>query len=245
MKRFSLLALIISCLLLLAGCASTSGTLPGESIPNSVSGTYEDDNIKIIVKGSTYNSIASSLSATIYNKSNSLVTFDLNNSAYVQLGVSSKRMIDGETLKIDINRSQPSYPVAPNSVITRNLYSTDYELGFPFADESKVLIAYQLDGNLKFAEIQLLNETDIKTEFVGEVKISKNKWHPFFIGSTVKQLEKDALEQAEGKYGDNVLLSNIRYSTEWSPLSLLLYFNLWGYVEKGELTADVVRYAYN
>ena len=91
----------------------------------------------------------------------------------------------------------------------------------------------------KAEEIELV--TAKETTIVGRVVVSGTIWHPLFIGGYKDTICKKLLKQAKAKYGEDVTIADIDYEVRWRPyMSMLLYFDLLGYVQKYKATANVV-----
>lgn len=76
--------------------------------------------------------------------------------------------------------------------------------------------------------------------YLGEVRAGKNVWHWFFsTGNTQVEAYNVALAEAKKQFGDNIALANVKYYGTWHPASLLLYFDMFGWIESVEVRADV------
>jgi hypothetical protein len=79
---------------------------------------------------------------------------------------------------------------------------------------------------------------------LGSVIVKKTFWNILFaspVNERRRTLYNLAMQDARYRYGDDIVLRNLRYIGSWSPMSLVLYFSLLGFVEDASLTADVVR----
>lgn len=80
-------------------------------------------------------------------------------------------------------------------------------------------------------------------EKAGEIAIEKRVWNMLFLKSAEERrmvLLSAAEEEAKKVYGDEAILANLGLRSEWSPYSLLLGLNLFGFVEDSTLHADVL-----
>ena len=108
---------------------------------------------------------------------------------------------------------------------------------------SKYYLTFKTSGFATACNTLLgLKFSESPTEFLGRVEDSFKITHWFFIGDTEEAVKNKILKKAVSKYGNDVTVENINYFGEWKPSSLLLYFDLLGWVEKVHVSADVVRY---
>lgn len=253
MKKSILFLVSLIALVALASC-STTGYLMNEedTIPVvTYAGVVEEDDYKVSVEGDYSNGVvARYLTVSIQNKSNAPIILDLNKSAYSGLS-GSARMVDGSTTRMNANLSQPLYTVVPKSSMTRNLYDpsengfsvgVDIEGAENYGLNTHVILCLTIDGKDQYVDVPLRSTIEVvEGEKIGEVSLSFSKWHFLFLGNTRQAVVDKAKAEAIVKYGEGIRIENIRYNGHWTPASLLLYFSLLGWVEKVEVTADVIK----
>ena len=248
MRNTGLLAMVLFIVFVLSSCAT--GFIPSEEETGAYvqfSGTTETDDYTVTVVGNyEHGMLANHLTLIVRNNGTIPVLVDLNKSAYVGIQ-SSQRMIDGETRVLYSNLSQPLFTVAPNSSLTRDLYDPN-QIGFAgnsSGNESinpRVSVCLTIEGKDQYLDL-VLKAPERKTgEVIGSVEFSTIKIYPLFIGSTTSAIIRAAKKEAVKKYGEGVHVENIQYEVNWNPLSLLLYFDAFGFVKNISGTADVVRY---
>ncbi len=77
-------------------------------------------------------------------------------------------------------------------------------------------------------------------KYLGEVITEKKVWHWFFAtGNTEVVAYNEALKSAYEHYGNNIYIANVRYNGSWNAASLLMYWDIFGWVEGIEIRADV------
>lgn len=84
---------------------------------------------------------------------------------------------------------------------------------------------------------------DTEYRKAGEVTVEMRVWNVLFLKSAAERSAKliDAAEEkAKESYGDDAILANIDLRSKWSLYSLVLGLDLFGFVEDGALTADVL-----
>lgn len=77
----------------------------------------------------------------------------------------------------------------------------------------------------------------------GEVELKLRVWNPLFLKSADERaamIIAAANEKARQEFGNDALLANVSIDSRWSPYSLLLGFDVLGFVEEGVLTAKVL-----
>ena len=252
MRRLAFL-LILS-LMLFASCATSGSFKPysgkliaagTEALPAVYRIEYQDDNI--IVDGDLKDG---GFYIGITNRTSNVITIDLNQSSLVAGGFSF-RAVEGATRKLDTAKAQPLFIIAPGSTAVKSIYRAD---GLDIASEEpeEIYLAYIIDEKTYYAEIQTVKEEDAVEEvkpvyqnegYLGKVFIDKCVLHFLFTNKiTEEQIENWLSEEAwhrYGYYGKKIDVYNIKYSTNWSAWSLLLYYNILGYVDKLEASADV------
>ncbi len=80
-------------------------------------------------------------------------------------------------------------------------------------------------------------------EKAGSVSVSMKIWNLLFVKTPADrrlELLTEAEQQVKEEYGDDAVVVNHRFDSRWSPNSLLLIFDLIGFVEEGWLHADVL-----
>jgi hypothetical protein len=238
--------------MLFSGCI----TLSQENNKNYPPVGAENEDLAGIITVESRNHIQLSLE----NKTDEIITVvvDLANFTNNISGYNS-RLIESNTKSVDASRSQPPIIIAPGGVITKiftaadainytsdgwkisnwvpeNYSATTYIFGYKVSGQEKYLIF-----DTKSIEDVLIAET--KIDVLGQVYIEKKNWNVFFLRPVEKrrnELYEKALDKAREQYGDNIVLSNVRYKGSWSPASLLLYFSMFGFVEKASITADII-----
>lgn len=162
------------------------------------------------------------------------------------------RLIPGETRRIMDASTIPNFMIPPSEKIEKEYTSKDHDNydASHFVYKSKIsyiAVSYKIGSEEKYLKVPDIN---IKEDFSAEgIKVGtvESNWifiHPLFIQLTDSNREKlynRALEKAQNKYGNDVYLANLVFDGSWNPLSLLLYFDALGFVEKGTLTADVYK----
>ena len=244
--------LAVSLVLLLVGCSTSESWNDNpdlEGVRHEVEtcrGVYEDDLVRIEVEGVGSDPLmgyfVQNLTLTIYNKTDSMMNLDLNQSTWVTGNQKSWRLVDGETRKINSNLAQATYGIAPGTSITRDLYPEDE--GGIFTNMVSIIIVCTIDGDTEVFTVPITTEKQVfeiqgAGEYVGTVSVNRTCWQPLFIGNPQKKIEARLLEEAKAEYGPDAKLGKITYSHHWSGLSLLLYFNALGYVVDAEATAEV------
>lgn len=81
-----------------------------------------------------------------------------------------------------------------------------------------------------------------KTEYqkAGEIEVRMLVWNPLFLRSPEERasaLLTAAEGEAKKRYGPEAILAHVELSSRWSPYSLLLGLDLFGFAEEGYLTA--------
>ena len=85
---------------------------------------------------------------------------------------------------------------------------------------------------------------DDQLETVGRITVSETVWNILFLKAPEarrKNFLDKAVEHAKSDYGDDAIIANPKFESEWSPLSLLLGLDLLGFVERGSVTVDVLK----
>ena len=248
MKRIGLLVMVVCIVLAMSSCAT--GLIPSEEDTGETvqfSGTTETDDYTVTVVGDyAHGVLANHLTLIVRNNGTIPIIVDLNKSAYVGIQ-SSQRMVDGETRVLYSNLSQPLFTVAPNSSLVRDLYDPN-QVGFAGNSSGndsinpRVSVCLTVDGKDQYLDL-VLKAPERKTgEVIGSVEFSSIKIYPLFIGSTTSAIIRAAKKEAVKQFGEGVHVENIQYEVNWNPLSLLLYFDAFGFVKNISGTADVVRY---
>ena len=254
MRRIGLLSALVFCLASLVSCAS--GMI--DKYPNGheveivesyvrLSGSYEDDNCNIVVftEGTNDNS---HFNLTLKNKTSEILTIDGNKLVY-SYGNFSSRLVDGNTRKINSNLAQADLVVAPNSFLSVGLYTAD-EMKISTNTEGTLYISLDYGTGKKTIGIDLEKEQPVDqsivesvadTVKVGTVSVKGKLWHIFFLGGVKTPVCEKLLAKAKAKYGEDATIENIDYDINWhAGLSMLLYFDMFGYVQSYKATADVV-----
>lgn len=252
MRRLAFL-LILS-LMLFASCATSgsfkpysgkliaAGTAPSTAVYSLV---YQDDNLIVIGEskdGGFY--------VGITNRTSNVITIDLNHSSLFADGLSFK-IVEGEAHKLDTAKAQPLFIIAPGSTAVKSIYRAD-GLDIAAEEPEEIYLAYIIDEKTYYAEIQTVKTQDAVEEvkpvyqnegYLGKVFIDKCVCHFLFTNKiTEEQIENWLSEEAWHRYGysgKKIDVYNIKYSINWSAWSLLLYYNILGYVDKLEASADV------
>lgn len=80
-------------------------------------------------------------------------------------------------------------------------------------------------------------------EKAGEIEIELRVWNPLFLKSAAQRaalLLGSAEQRARELYGPEAILTNLSLTSRWSPYSLILGLDLFGFAEDGTLRADVL-----
>ncbi len=242
MRRLAFIMLLS--LLLFVSCA-TSGTLKpyrGRLLSAGIAASpaiysvyYEDKNI--IVEGKTEDRC---LALAVYNRTDKSIYVDFSESFAVS---------DGAEVRISDNSADISINAKAS-----NDYSIKRADSILITDSDKLHLAYRIAGETYYAELSVVKEKDAIAEIkpvyqdkgedcLGKVFIEKSVWHFLFTNRiTEDQIERWLLEEAWHRYGylgKKLDVYNISYSTTWSAWSLVLYYDIIGYVDKLEASADV------
>lgn len=214
----------------------------------SISGSYEDDDLSISISTEYTDLVPYYYTVMIKNNTDTLMSFDPNQCVASAMVGGSIRLVDGETKKINVNLEQAKFPIAPGSYVSRDMYPVnDVDLIFASSVDT-IIIPIEKDGKTKFYSVPIEKsyrtetvnvETDIEQVPVGKVSLKKTYWQFLFIGNPQDKIVKDLQEEAKRIYGEDAYLGNIKYEQNWNALSLILYFDLFGYVSTIDATADV------
>lgn len=236
MKKILVLVMACLAMLMLAGCSSTEMLKPS-SLTEVVKGEYLDDEVGVVVFGTP-----GMLHVGVVNNTDGMVTFDVNRSVAV-VGGEAVRLIDGETRMINSNLAQATYSVVPGTTVTRQLFPEKFQ-GVAFANATSLTLTLVVGGEDKLVNVPLAyllvdEDGNVPGEYVGTVSWEGSFWQPLFIGSPTSKMEERLTEEAYEQYGPQAMLGSIDYSQDWSFKSIILYFNLLGYVVNAEGEADV------
>lgn len=160
----------------------------------------------------------------------------------------TSRLLPEETRRVLAASSIPNFMIPSGEKIEKNYTVKDDYYHFIYESSiSYIAISYKVDSEEKYLKVPNTNYVD-QTKFEGtKVGSVQSKWifiHPLFIQLSDlnrETLYKRAMEKAEDKYGEDVYLANLNFEGSWNPLSLIFYFDAFGFVENGELTADVYK----
>lgn len=241
--------------LTLVGCKTVTGSMDSyeevktEQDQRDFEGQAEFNGVTISAVAHKVGGTIADIDIEITNKFDKVVIFNVDNSNLVINGTSN-RVVVGETKKINSDLQQPTFTIAPNSSLKKTLCnprSTDYLYGWVFDEQQdlRLSICLNVNGEDAYIDIELsTNESKIsyKEEKIGEVQAEFTKWHIFFLGSDEFAAANALLKQARKQYGDDTWIKNIKYEANWSPLSLVLYCDLFGYVRQGNASADVYHW---
>lgn len=252
MKKFHLFFVVLV-VFLLASC-TTIGQVESpydyslDNVSELFSGFYSDNEVEVIATAMLDNEyerllkFTTGIEVVIKNKSNKVFSLDYNQSVFVLKDISI-RVVDGESRVIDSQKTQPLYPIAPKTSICRLVCNADSDFGFAISDDVKLVLALTDGQYTKYVHIDFSNkqikDTNIKLNKVGTVSIDKTVWHFFFTGDSIEKAVEELEGKAKEKYGPDAVINNIKYKKSWSALSLALYFDIFGYVDKITAEADV------
>lgn len=227
-------------LLLLSSCTTLSQQ-------SNLLSTYEDENVSATV------AVANNfVDLSIKNKTNSVITLSVDGSTTIMKNGETSKLVPEGTRFIEVNALQSPLSIAPRGVLNKSFAPADASNwdsknsswkvnSWVDRDNFSIIFPYIIDGLQKHIVI----ETSLiqKENILGSVEVSKTYWHVLWGGSDKYKngLYNMALEEAFNLYGDNIRLVNGSYKGEWSPLSLVLYLNMLGYVDKVTFTVDVQR----
>lgn len=243
MKKIILEAMAVLIILSFVGCRTTGSIqqLEVSKIPVEVKGSADFDGVKIIATASGKDLTIQVIDVIVQNNSDKAVTLNIDKSSFLDKGISN-RVIVGETIIRDRNLAQPSFTIVPGSLLTKGLYRpTDDSTGwnvFDLADIS-VVLCLEIEGKENYVVVKFEAPEGKTATKVGEVSTDFTSWHPLFLGDAESTAIKKLKEEAGITYSTDTWLENIEYEAKWSPLSLALYLNMFGYVQKGTATADV------
>ena len=185
------------------------------------------------------------LAVIIENKTDKVIQFDQNQSVYVCDGL-SYRVVEGNTRVIDSAKVQPIISIGPHSAISIHLYNSENKL-LPCSDGATLYSAVIKNGEteiipLKLSERKITVDGPVR-EVIGKVSVEFSDWHWLFLGDSEAKILEALTEKANMSYSEgSYTLENVVYKKDWSPMSLLMYFNLLGYVDTITATAEVVIY---
>lgn len=255
MKKTSIVMLVlVAGVVLLAGCATMS--VPGDWVwatgyhqmiePVTTMSADSSDGTMAVTIVSAGENIAQ---ASIENTSERPVTIIWDRSSYSIPGGYSSRIITGETTRIDVSRSQPPLTIGAGNSTREILIAAkaveDDEISSWMAEDGEFLIAYEQGEASNFLSVPIDSvERTPGDELLGYVKVEQIRWHPLFIGFPGRirsSLREEARTKAEAQYGDDVRLVNERFTSEWHPLSLLIGFSMYGWVENAALSVTVLN----
>jgi len=243
MKKFVTLFLVFFSIIFLSSCTTISKQL-------NLLSTYEDDNVSAtIVVANEY------VDLNIKNKTNSVITLSVEGSTTTLKNGETSKLIPKGTIYIQANAIQSPFSIAPLGVLNKsfapasaiawdNTNSTWGIKSWVNRDNFDLVFPYMIDGKQNFIVVQTsLTE---KEGIIGTVDASKTYWHILFTESDKYhkyqgELYDMAFNEAVKLYGDGIKLVNGSYVGKWSPLSLALYFNILGYVDKVTFKADVQK----
>ncbi len=251
--RMKKLLLVISLLIiLLVTSCSTTGQIHSDydysldDIITTYAGSFKGKDIDIKTTAEFNNvtrnlDIYSNFNIIITNKTNKVIYLDYNKSVYSDL-TGSKKLIDGNIRKIDAYQQQPLVPIAPNSSIDTQAFILEPTFGY--GDNSQLYLAISNINSSATTHYKISLEcksidTNKSIEKIGTVSLEENVWHFFFTKDTEKAIFEKLEKKAKSKYNLQAKIYNIQYEKGWSPLSLVLYFDIFGYVDKVKATADV------
>lgn len=234
--------------LLLISCVSTEnlGNYVGETESLSVSATTMDsDWILIQFDNKKYEPL---------KINTDLLTFysDSTENAY--------RLIPENTKNQHSDSSSANFIVPPNKTVTKFFTASERIKSFDFKEpghfvenpydwikndkNNSVTVVYTDISDDKSNYILATAEKEKNYKKVGTLKIKKYFPHFFYHYSTVadrRKLFDAAMEKAKEKYGTDVSLKNINMNGSPSFYTVFMYCGLFGWIEKAELTADIVK----
>ncbi len=233
----------------LIGCKTMEGSMDSYGKPvlqEELKGKTVHEGITISATAYKKGNYISDVDVHIWNDTEKVVVWNIDNSSLVVNG-SSNRVVVGETIKANANLQQPVFPIAPNTSLSKTLCnpnSDNFSYGWLFLnwESPRLMVCLNVEGQDCFINVELLQAEEKVAEKIGEVSASFTAWHPFFIGGNDGIAAKTLKNEADAKFGNEVWIENINYEAKWSPLSLALIFNLYGYVQKGTATADVYKW---
>jgi hypothetical protein len=247
------LFLVLGCFI--QGCITTSQYRFGQAHRSHESLRVEDESIVATLEFVE----AKQVNLSINNKTDMVIELLVDPSSFTYAtGVSSK-LIPAGTRYIDSTQVQPSIAIPPKSNFYKSFFSADsvsYVSGQSGGWKIRNWIPNNLTGSsfvfpykVKSGEGYLVFKNQ-KTEpatsqSLGPVSVAVTNWNILFQNSVTqrrKAIYNKALETAQSQYGNQVELRNLRFIGKWSPMSLLLYFSILGFVEDASLTADVFRF---
>ena len=249
--RIYLIPLIVVVAVVLSSCI-TSGLTERFDFLSSA----EDENLQAFV--AVHNS--RDVELQLRNKTDQPLIIDWDSFAYRSPSGESMRVIHAGVRLIDRNQPQSRNTIAPNAQLSDMLVPSDaisYSSGKyggwstnPWAPipprNISFTIAYEIANQQRFLECSFTEDDIIRSigRPIGHVSASKTVWHLFFINNPEgnrEDLLKKAHEMAVQQYGQDIKITNPKYSSNWNIASLLLYFSMLGWVENASVTADVIR----
>lgn len=236
--KFELLILVT--LFFFASCTTLSQQ-------SNLLSAYEDENVAAVVAVSN-----NFVELNLKNKTKSVVTLSVDGSTTTMKNGETSKLVPEGTRFLEFNALQSPLSIAPLGTLNKSFVpahaikwdtqNTKWDINnWVDRDNFSLIFPYIIDGVQKHIVIQTsLME---KENIIGSVQVSKNYWHILWVSSDRYQdeLYNMGLEEAIKLYGNDIKLVNGSYKGIWSPFSLVLYFNMLGYVDEVTFTADVQK----
>lgn len=208
---------------------------------STISTAYQNEDIKIIASGNKGSNDYIALS--VENNSDEMMFVNLNKSAFTSNGA-TERVVSGETRLINANLAQADLPISPSSTTSVDLYNAKTDSTktehLNIEDESTLNLCYNINNTDNYATVYFSEYNTKSDEVVGQIEKTGTNWNFFFVKKPIEDVFRELEELAIQKYGQNAKVINMIYESNWSPLSLVLYLNVLGYVEKYTAIGDVV-----
>lgn len=247
--KSSLIYLIITVFYVIPGCVTT------EQLARTEIFGFENDDLsaRLEVESDQW------VTLKVTNKKNDALILQTDLASFSSDG-STEKLIPSGTMYIDSNRSQPPITIPPQSSFTKGFSSASasrYVRDYGWKTENwipanlvntKFVFGYKEGGREKFivfkgTEISKYSPTVIPA--LGKVNVEERFWNYLFVIKPIPErreaLRLLALKKAKEKFGPDVEIRNLQYEGQWSPLSLVLYFSMLGFVENASLEAEVFK----
>ncbi len=199
------------------------------------------------------------VSLNIINKSDYVITLITDLSSF-NYNSRTYRLIPEGTKYIDATRSQPNFVIAPKTSFSKQFTAAEsiyyvsgaYSNGWnikPWIPEdlSQAIFLFGISINNISKFITFKGDEIVKVKenytIVGTAYAEKIYWNIFFISQPIQNKKNEVynicLRDSIAKYGEDIILMNLKYESTWQIASMLLYFSMLGYVEKFSLSAEI------
>jgi len=193
-----------------------------------------------------------SVRLALTNKTNKVITLVMDSAVFTDREGGNCKLVTGDTLVIDAERSHPVQVIPPKSKYVKEFYSNQtgsYRGSWSNNNltDSSFVFCYRID---KTEDFMFFSGNDVYLSLVdnddkiGTIVIKKKIWN-FFFRKSVDERREYLFNLAEARakklYGERVKLANVVYRGNWNILSLVYLGSSIGGVESARITADVVE----